>query len=81
MSKHDLMYEEMLKKKARVFPVHSSLLDTIKLEWENPERKQFFPAALKGGFRLMKMWPSLGTSTPSWMHLFPKFPKEYGPSI
>ncbi|PIO27098.1 hypothetical protein AB205_0108830 [Aquarana catesbeiana] len=32
LSKHDLMYNGLHKKKARVFPVHSSLLDTIKLK-------------------------------------------------
>lgn len=41
LSKHDLMYKGLHKIKARVFPVHSSLLDTIKLKWENPERKPF----------------------------------------
>lgn len=58
MSKHDLMYEEMHKKKARLFPVHSSLLDTIKLEWENPEKNIFsgnlkkrFPFEEKGTLR------------------------------
>lgn len=50
LSKHNLMYEGMHKKKARVFPVHSSLLDSITLERENPERKPFFSNNLKRRF-------------------------------
>lgn len=50
LSKHDLMYKGLHKRKSRVFPVHSSLVDTIKLEWDNPERKPFFSSNLKRRF-------------------------------
>lgn len=50
MPKYNLMYQGMHKKKSRVFPVNSSLLDTIKLDWGNPERKPFFPSSLKRRF-------------------------------
>lgn len=46
LSKHDLMYTSH-KKNARVFPVHSSLLDVIKQEWNSPDKKPFFPRTLK----------------------------------
>ena len=50
MSKHDLMYKGLHKKKSKNFPVHGSLLNTIKLEWESPERKPFFSGNLKRRF-------------------------------
>lgn len=46
LPKHDQMYEGSNAKKSRVFPVHSSLVEYIKLEWQNPERKNFFSGSL-----------------------------------
>lgn len=50
LSVHDKMYLGLEEIKHRVFPVHKVLTDTIKKEWKNPERGQFFSKTLKRRF-------------------------------
>lgn len=39
LSKHDLMYQGSSAQKARVFPMHKSLVESILQEWEQPEKR------------------------------------------
>lgn len=50
LSLHDKMYAGLSEHKNRNFPVHSVISEAIKKEWAEPERKPFFPKALKRRF-------------------------------
>lgn len=50
LSRYDLMYQGSSAHKARVFPVHKSLIESILLEWEQPEKRPFFSGSLKRRF-------------------------------
>ena len=50
LSLYDLMFASLGEQKKRVFPVHEVLVNTVKKEWQDPERKPFFSKALKRRF-------------------------------
>lgn len=50
LSLHDQMYKGLGEHKRKVFPVHEVLVDAIKKEWQDPERKPFLSKALKRRF-------------------------------
>ena len=47
---HDRMYAGLGESKGRVIPVHSVISETIVREWQDPEKKPFFPKAHKRRF-------------------------------
>ena len=47
---HDRMYRGLEEQERKVFPVHDILVETIKKEWQDPERKPFFSRSLKRRF-------------------------------
>ena len=50
LSLHDQMYEGLGEQEKKYFPVHDVLIEAIKKEWQDPERKPFFSNTLKRRF-------------------------------
>ena len=46
----DQMFSGLGEEKKAVFPIHEALINTIKKEWQDPEKKPFFSNALKRRF-------------------------------
>lgn len=60
LTMHDRMYKGLQPKKPRTFPVHQTLKDIVKKEWEDPEKKLFIPATIK------RRYPFAEADTKTW---------------
>ena len=64
LSLHDQMYEGLGDQESKNFPVHDVLIEAIKKEWQEPERKPFFSKALKRRFPFSDDPSSIWNKTP-----------------
>ncbi|PIN97262.1 hypothetical protein AB205_0124080, partial [Aquarana catesbeiana] len=76
LSLHDQTYKGLGEQKKKVFPVHKVLVETVKKEWQDPERKPFFSRSLKRRFPFSDDPASTGTRTPNWTQHSRKFPEK-----
>lgn len=69
---HDQVYQGFGEHKKRVFPVHEVLVEAVKREWQDPERKPFFLRALKRRLKFFEDEASVWTKTPRLDTAFPQ---------